>query len=138
MSTVNKNDYPEVFFENEEMVTEDILLFKEVLSSDLPINERIFFEKMKAKEEGEYAPSADLIMHEKDNDYKIFVVRYFFDEYKIGRMELGRESIYVFSLNDAIHADMYCLIDEHITFIEWLRRIDFKGINYNGNSILRS
>jgi len=134
---VNKKDYPEVFIENEEMEQEDIQLFDKVLSSDLPEKAREFFEKMKAKEEGECAPSADLIMDERENDYNIFVVRYFFDEYKIGRMELGREYIYALSLNEAINADMFILLDEHITFLDWLRRINFKGVNYNGNSILR-
>jgi len=137
MSTIKKKDYPEVFIENEEMEQEDIQLFDKMLSSDLSVKEREFFEKMKAKEEGECAPSADLIMNEKENDYNIYVVRYFFDEYKIGRMELGREYIYALSLNEAINADMFPLLDEHITFLDWLRRIGFKGVNYNGNSILR-
>jgi len=137
MSIVNKKDYPEVFIENEEIEQEDILLFDKMLSSDLPQKEHEFFEKMKAKEEGECAPSADLIMDERENDYNIFVVRYFFDEYKIGRREPGRtECIYALSLSEAINADMFILLDEHITFLDWLRLIDFKNINYNGNFIL--
>jgi hypothetical protein len=65
--TINKEDAPDIFFENDEMTSVDVALFAKKLNSDIIGNERTFFEEMKKKEEGEYAISADLILCEDDN-----------------------------------------------------------------------
>ena len=139
MITINKEDYPDVFVDNEEMTTADVQLFNRMLSSDLDIAERIFFENMKNKEEGEFAPSADMIMDEEDNADNIFIVRYYFDEYKIGRGKIHNRSmevIYTNSLSEALQSDLFTILGKHITLLEWLKSINFDGINYNGNFIL--
>lgn len=136
---INKKDYPEVFIENEEMTKEDLSMFEDMLRSDLSEEERLFFERMKEKEEGEFAPSADLIMNETDNLDELYIIRYYYDEYKIGRgcgERRSTESIYASSLSEALRKDLFPLLKKHITLIEWLRSISFKGINYNGNFIL--
>jgi len=138
MAAINKEDYPEVFIENKEMPNEDILLFNSVvLYPYMSEDEQVFFENMRAKEEREYAPSEDLIIDAKKNEDRIFVVRHSFNEYKIGRMKKGySECIYAHSLQETLDADLFVLLDEHTTFLDWLRDWSFKVINYNGNSNL--
>lgn len=134
MDTINKEDYPEVFIENEEMYDEDIELFANVFKKDMSANERTFFEKMKEKVEGEFAPSADIMMLEEDNKDEIYLIRYYFSEFKIGILH-GKEALYSITFAQAIKEDMFILLGRHITLLEWLREIDFKGLNYNGNCI---
>lgn len=139
MITINKEDYPDVFIDNEELTAADRELFSKHIAPDVNIIEREFFEKMKEKEEGEFAPSADLIMSECDNDDEIYIIRYFFDEYKIGKGKPGNrhpENIYAYNLAEAINADLFSLLGRHVKLIDWLREINFKGINFNGNFIL--
>lgn len=137
---INKKDYPEVFTENEEMDTQDIELLKEK-NSDMTMSEKEkeFFAKMKEKLEGEFAPSADLILDEDDNKDEIYIVRYYYEEFKVGRGKPGNRrttSIYGVTLAETLESDMFELLDRHITVMEWLRKTDFEGINYNGNYIL--
>ena len=138
--SINKKMYPEVFTENEEMDSRDIELFEKMLSDiSLSDKEREFFIKMKEKEEGEFAPSADLVLDEDDNEDEIFIVRYYYEEYKVGRGKPDnrrRTSIYSITLAEMLESDMFDLLDRHITVLDWLREVDFKGINYNGNYIL--
>lgn len=118
------------------MPKEDEELFNAVFDRPLPVNERTFFEHMKEKLEGEYAPSADLILSECDNDEGIFIVRYFFSEFKVGRHNCDEE-LYEDTLSQIINDDMFRLLGRHITVLDWLRELDFTGINYDGNAILR-
>jgi len=135
MDKINKEDYPDVFFENEEMYDEDVEFFANIFKKDMPANERTFFERMKEKVEGEFAPSADIMMLEEDNKDEIYLIRYYFSEFKIGKLK-GKEAIYSINFAQAVNEDMYILLGRHITLLEWLREIDFKGINYMGNRIL--
>lgn len=134
MDTVNKEDYKDVFFENEQMYEEDVELFASIFNKEMTANERNFFLKMKEKVEGEFAPSADIIMLEENNKDKIYLIRYYFSEFKIGRLNCD-EAIYSITFAQAIKSDINILLGRHITLLEWLREIDFKGLNYNGNCI---
>ena len=136
---ISKNLADAVFFENLDMRQPDIELFTKHPSSEASPNEKRFFAEMKKKEEGEFAPSADLILSEDDNEDEIYIVRYYFDEYRIGRGQVNerwREETYVDTLTEALESDMYELLDRHITLLDWLREIDFKGIDYEGNYAL--
>jgi len=135
MDIVNKAEYPEVFIENEEMYEDDIKLFSTIFHKKMSANERNFFERMKEKVEGEFAPSADFVMLEDDNEDEIYLIRYYFSEFKIGKRN-SDEDIYSITFAEAIGQDMFILLGRHITLLEWLREIDFKGTNYNGNRIL--
>lgn len=136
MAMVKKVEYPDIFFENEEMTEEDKNLFSEMLSSKIDGKEREFFEKMKEKEEGEFAPSCDIILDEEDNHDELYIIRYAFDEYRIGRGKLDNrcmEKIYAHSLREALYSDLFFLLGRHISLLEWLRENNFKGIQYFGN-----
>lgn len=135
MDTVNKSEYPEVFIENLEMYKEDVEFFATIFKEKMPEQERIFFEKMKEKVEGEFAPSADIMMLEENNKDEIYLIRYYFSEFKIGRLNSDND-IYSITFAQVINEDMFILLGRHITLLEWLREIDFQGLNYNGNCII--
>lgn len=129
-----------IFIENTEPNEEDLALFRSAQRDDISSNERMFFARMERKELGEFAPSADLLLSEHDNEDLLYIVRYNFDEYRIGRglvNQRTRESIYANSLAEALEADLYQLLDCHTTLLEWLRANDFNGIDYDGNYALR-
>lgn len=136
MIIINKEDYPDIFTENEEMPSEDIRLFNQELSSDISGKEKTFFVKMQEKEQGEFAAEADIILSENDNDDEIYIIRYYYTEYRIGRGKVDDRSdveIYTINLSEALTADLFPLLNKHITTLEWLKKNNFKGINYFGN-----
>lgn len=65
MDTIDKSEYPDVFSKDEEMYKEDIEFFATIFKKNMPEKERYFFEKMKEKVEGVFAPSADIMMFEE-------------------------------------------------------------------------
>ncbi len=133
---INKNDYPDVFCDNEELAAEDVALFKRALPKAITSKEREFLEKMHDKETGEFAAEADRLMSEHDNTDELYIIRYYFTDYRIGRGLVGRrcsECIYLDSLAKALAADLHPLLGRHVTLLDWLRERDFQGINYQGN-----
>lgn len=136
--TIDRNKYPDVFIKNEQMKEDDINLFNLMLSQNISNKERDFFQHMKEKEEGEFAPSADILIDEHDNNDEIYFIRYYYEEYKIGHGLPGKrcvKAIYHDNLNETLKSDLFPLIGKHITFLDWLRENNFNGINYYGNTI---
>lgn len=91
---------------------------------------------MQEKEQGEFAVEADLILSENDNDDEIYIICYYYTEYRIGRGKVDDRSdveIYTINLSEALTADLFPLLNKHITTLEWLKKNNFKGINYFGN-----
>ena len=70
---------------NETMPQEDIELFNSMKGHYVSENERIFFDNMQRKEEDEWTTQGDLILSEKDNDLKLFLMRVCYNEYQFGR-----------------------------------------------------
>ncbi len=133
---INKSDYPDVFYPNDELPEEDIALFNRVLSSDITGKEREFFEKMHEKETGEFAGEADMIVSEYDNADEIYLIRYYFTEYQIGQgIEDRRASVAIYhdNLSETLDADLFPLLGKHITLLNWLREQDFDKVMYFGN-----
>ena len=127
-----------IFFDNEELPKEDEQLFKEVFARNLEYEERVFFEKMHDKECGEFAPSADLIISETDNEDQIFLVRYYFNEYKIGKVGVCLEwPIYGDSLSCILNEDLYPLLSRHVTLMAWLREQKYECVKYDGNYAIK-
>jgi hypothetical protein len=136
---IDKKKYPDIFVSNDELNGKDVLLFDEMLAKTLQPSERTFFEMMKQKEEGEFAPSADVIIDEHDNPTELYLIRYYYSEYKIGRglpNHRCSEAIYNDTLADTLKADLLPLLGQHITLLEWLRENDFQWIDYFGNCAL--
>lgn len=119
---------------NNELTMEDRQLFRRMTVECRTENERLFFERMRHKQEHEITATIDIILHERDNSDKLFIVRYWFDEYAIGREDLPREYHFM-SLSEALAANVkqLALLDEDITLFEWLRRRDYAGVKYDQN-----
>lgn len=138
---MNKRKYPDIFVHNDDLCESDRILFKEMQKKLLPEPQRIFFEKMKEKEEDEFAPSADIIICEQNNADEIYLIRYYYSEYKIGRGLPGHrftKAIYNDSLDATLKSDLFPLLGRHISFLSWLVENKFESVNYNGNSVFHS
>ena len=111
---------------------EDMQLFSSMESLYQSDEERIFFETMKYKEEYELAPMNDLLLVEEDNEDKIYFVRIYADEYEIG---YGETKKHFQSLSEALKMPLseIGITNGVVSFGEWLRQNNYKGINYNRN-----
>lgn len=135
-----KNTDKEIFIENTQPDGDDLRLFANA-SKDKSISqaEKFFFSQMEKKELGEFAPSADLLLSEHDNKDRLYLIRYNFDEYKIGKglvNERNVEGIHADSLSELLDVDLFPFLGRHMSFLTWLRDNDFRGLNYNGNYAL--
>ena len=139
MSMVNKDEYPEIFIENEDLEKKDVAYLENLNFSDKSPEENLFFKKMKEKIEGEFAVGMDQLLHEDDNEDRIYVIRYYYTEFLIGKVfdDNVRKKIYMVSFADAMNANLYPLLKRNISFLEWLRLRNFHGINYFNNSYIK-
>lgn len=64
--------------------TEDNALFKSMEEHYQSDNEREFFETLRYKQENVISISYDLILHEDNNEDRIYIVRCWYDEYIVG------------------------------------------------------
>ena len=111
---------------------DDELLFFSMTDNYQSDEERIFFETMKYKEEYELAPMNELLLVEGDNEDHLYFIRIYADEYEIG---LGETKKHFQSLAMALNMQLseIGLMTNMISFGEWLRLRNYKGINYNRN-----
>lgn len=114
-----------------ELCNADQILFAQMEGHYQSENERIFFETMKYKEEYELATMNDLLMTEEDNDEDLYFIRIYADEYEIG---IGATKNHFLSLAEALAMPLSEIgKTTELTFGEWLKQRDYKGINYEGN-----
>ena len=130
------------FDERTEIPEEDIELFEKMKGKYVSDNERRFFEIMQHKEEYELAPQNDDILHHKNNEEHLNILRVYNTEYDVFRIyydEQGEKhrtkSSYSMCLAEALSANLkeYGVLDYDCTLLEWLRKNDYKGVDYNGN-----
>lgn len=127
---------------NENMPSEDIELFVNIRNNYTSENEKKFFENMQRKEEDEWTTEGDLILSAKDNELHLFLLRICYNEYQFGR-PLGKDSngtyrtegIYAMSLSEVLEKNLNEIhaTDYDITFWQWLRERDYKGVKYDVN-----
>ena len=114
-----------------QLCPEDEQLFASMQGHYQSENERIFFETMKYKEEYELATMNDLLMTEEDNDEDLYFIRIYVDEYEIG---IDTTKNHFQSLAEALAMPLSEIgKTTELTFGEWLKQRDYKGINYEGN-----
>ncbi len=96
--------------------------------------EREFFENLRRKEETEFTVSNDLILHEDNNSDGIYIVRCEYEEYIVGQ-EHCTEEVHFMNLAEALAINLKDtgLLNISITLFEWLRRRNYKGVEYNHN-----
>lgn len=113
----------------------DQKLFASMKNNSITHEEFNFFRNMEYKEQNEPTLSNDLIMSEKDNADKIYIVREVYDEYVIGCSLHPEDEVHVMNLAEALSTNLQTigLIDKDETLWSWLRSINYKGITYNRN-----
>lgn len=128
----------DIFFENDQISQREVDFIDKCIADAQTNEECYFLERIKAKEMGEFAPSADLLVSERDNADQLFLVRYYFTEYKIDSMSARRgSSIYSISFEDLMNEDLCPLLCRHMTVLEWLREQKFACVGYYGNYALK-
>lgn len=111
--------------------------FENAIKNAKSDNERTFFESIMYKVVHEPAFSNDVLMHDKDNKDRIYILRVS-DDFIIGMkdsngMDAGSPSEYS-GLFSFLATDMYPYLHHHITVGEWLRNRDYAGIRYDANN----
>ena len=119
------------------LIAEDANFFKDMEGKYVSNEEKEFFERMKFKIEREPAPANDLIMSNLNNEDGIYIVRCYDYEFRIGCHvgEEYKEEIYAMDFHDALYVNLReCgFIDENLSLLEWLRKRNYNGIEYNHN-----
>ena len=119
------------------LIAEDEKLFNEMKGHYVSDVEQEFFKRMKIKIESDPAPANDLIMSNRNNNDGIYIVRCYDYEFRIGCRidDECKEEFYAMDFHDVLNVNLReCgFIDEDLTLLEWLRKIDYKGIEYNHN-----
>lgn len=98
--------------------------------------EKQFFETIKYRQQHVFTYANDLLMSDNDNEEGIYIVRSYFDEYEIGRYDKESfvDAIYAMNIDEAMSIDIKRLgCTESMTLLDWLRKRNYQGINYNHN-----
>lgn len=115
--------------------------FDAAIKNAVSDKEREFFEKLRYKILHETAFSNDVLMHEKDNEDSLYILRVGTDDIMIGRnLEKPGEKtspVEITGLFAALEDDIYEYMGRHITLLDWLRERDYRGINYDANNDYR-
>ena len=90
---------------------------------------------MKFKIENEPAPANDLIMSNRNNNDGIYIVRCYDYAFRIGCHVGEKKEFYAMDFHDALNVNLReCgFIDENLSLLEWLRKRNYKGVEYNHN-----
>lgn len=125
----------DIFFENDQISPREVGFIDKCIADAQTNEERYFLERIKAKEMGEFAPSADLMVSERDNADELYFVRHYFTEFSVGRT--GKGSIYCVTFEGIVNEDLCPLLNRHMTILEWLREQKFACVGYYGNFALK-
>lgn len=112
----------------------DAALFEKMAVQYQSEEERTFFKKLHFKEENVLTVSHDLILHEDNNEDGLYFVRCEYEEYIVGQTQVLEEQ-HVMCLADALSLNLkeVGLLDKDMTFFDWLRKRNYKGVEYEHN-----
>lgn len=118
-----------------ELWPEDKALFKSMEGNYQSDNEREFFEKQRYKQECVMTSSNDLLLHEDNNQDRIYIVRCWYEEYVVGGLLYKQGEEHFMNLSEALNANLreIGVLDRDITLLQWLRERDYKGVEYDHN-----
>ena len=123
------------FDQYDQFPTEDKELYNKMRDQFVSEEEKEFFEQMLAKEIYDFPVSTfDVIMHEGDNEDGIYIEKHYHSEYKVAQVRDGKAkqiSLYPGSLSSLLRLDMFELLGEHITVLEWLRKRNYLNVRYD-------
>ena len=112
----------------------DVELFKYMKNHYQSDNEKEFFEKLQYKQENVLTVALDLILSERNNEDKLYIVRCEYSEYIVGQ-EVVIEEQHVMCLSEALEINLkkVGLLNRDITLFQWLRERDYAGVEYDHN-----
>lgn len=116
---------------------QDEALFLTIEKRDVSESERYFFDNMYAKMLDENAPWPETLVWEHDNPDQLYFLRHGYDEFMLGRGTTREEwqanEVHTMNLADALSTNLKQakLLDRDITFLQWLREVDFSCVRYN-------
>lgn len=114
----------------------DIKLFESMSHIYQSKNEKIFFEYLFDVEQWDFSMSGDLLLHEDDNEDKLYIMRVDFDEYEVGKDSPNapeNQHIQGLAKTLALNLEECGFLDENITLLQWLKKRDYKGVRYDRN-----
>lgn len=114
----------------------DTRLFESMRENYQSANEKRFFEYLFDVEQWDFSMSGDMLLHEDDNEDKLYIMRVGFDEYEVGKDSPNvPENQHVQGLAVALTLNMKeCgFLDENVTLLQWLKERDYKGVRYDRN-----
>ncbi len=111
----------------------DEQLFNSMRGNYQSPEEKEFFEKLYEKQSWDCTIAGDLLLHENDNEDRIYIVRNNCDEYVIGQDD--KEQVHVMNLTEALNTNLkeVGFLQENITLWDWLRKRNYKGMQYDHN-----
>lgn len=118
----------------------DAKLFESMRGNYQSANEKKFFEYLFNVEQWDFCMSGDLLLHEDDNEDKLYIMRINFDEYEVGKDSPDvPENQHVQGLANALSLNIKeCgFSDENISLLQWLEKHDYKGLRYDQNRDLQ-
>lgn len=118
-----------------ELWPEDKALFDSMKGRYQSDNERDFFEKQRYKQEYVMTSSNDLLLHEDNNEARIYIVRCWYEEYVVGGELYKQGEEHFMNLSEALNANLreIGVIDRDITLLQWLQERDYRGVEYDHN-----
>lgn len=118
-----------------ELWDEDIALFEKMEGNYQSSEERNFFKNIKFKQEYELSCCNDLLLSEYDNKDGLYLVRLIYDEYILGLKDNERLEQHVMNLSEVLSINLKDakLNDRDITFFQWLKENNYRGIRYDRN-----
>lgn len=117
-----------------ELWEQDNELFERMAKCYQSENEKLFFEKLRYKQENVFTFMNDLILDEDSNDDKLYIVRCEYDEYVVGKSGFTGEK-HVMCLSSALDINLKeaGFLDKDITLFQWLRNRDYQGVEFDHN-----
>lgn len=112
--------------------------FCEAIKNAKTPKEKEFFEKLMYKILNETAGSNDVLMHDRDNEDGLYILRVGTDDIMIGRKaddpDIPPYPHEYAGLFFALEFDLEPYLHRHVTLLEWLRERDYAGIRYDRNN----
>ncbi len=118
-----------------ELWEEDEQLFHTMRDKYQSPEEKEFFENLFERQTWDCAIIGDLLLHENDNEDKLYIVRNYFEEYIIGKEGSDKENVHVMNLTEALNTNLKDVgfLQEDITLWDWLRKRNYNGVRYDQN-----
>lgn len=117
------------------LVAEDKALFESMEGHYQSDNECEFFEKQRYKQENIITIFNDLLLHEDNNEDRIYIVRCWYEEYVVGGELYKQGEEHFMTLCETLNANLkeIGVLDRDITLFQWLRERAYKGVEYDHN-----